>query len=44
VGIISKPIVFTGASTMFLLVYLALWNYHNNNPLFAALQAYSVKI
>ena len=31
---ISKPTVFTGASAMFLLVYLTLWKYHNrNNPL-----------
>ncbi len=25
----SKPTVFTGASAMFLLVYLALWKYHD---------------
>jgi hypothetical protein len=34
---ISKPTVFTGASAMFLLVYLALWKYHDiNNPLLAS--------
>ncbi|XP_046451160.1 galactosylgalactosylxylosylprotein 3-beta-glucuronosyltransferase S-like [Daphnia pulex] len=34
---ISKPTVFTGASAMFLLVYLALWKYHDiNNPLMAS--------
>ena len=27
----SKPTVFTGASAMFLLVYLALWKYHDNS-------------
>lgn len=34
---ISKPTMFTGASAMFLLIYLALWKYHDStNPLLAS--------
>ena len=29
----SKPTVFTGASAMFLLVYLALWKYHDGTTI-----------